>query len=248
MNLANFRELGGLENKDGKTVQSKRLLRSGEVYQLSDKTKDMLASYRLKKIVDLRGQQEIEKRPDDELPEVEYQWIDIMKEVHNSGSLNDLMAVGDVDAVDQHMLAIYDNLVLNEGAQAGYKQYFEELLATEEGSVLFHCFAGKDRTGVAAALTLELLDVPREAIYQDYLQTNIMRQEPNQVLYEAMKKEGMTKEQLASMKIALEVRKAYLERAYELIEANYGDVKSYAQQIYSLSNSDIQDLQKLYLV
>lgn len=247
MNLANFRELGGLENRDGKHVSHKRLLRSGELYQMNEEAKKLLEDYHLATIVDLRGEDEIQSHPDDIFQAVDYVWIDIMKEVEDTGSLHDLTRLGDPEAVNQHMLKIYHHLVMNEGAQQGYQRYFEELLKTESGSVLFHCFAGKDRTGIAAALTLELLDVPRELIYQDYLKTNVSRQAPNKKLYAAMKKQGMTKEQLAGMKVALEVRKEYLEQAYQLIDENYGNVLAYAKGVLNVSKSDIKELQKLYL-
>lgn len=247
MNLANFRELGGIENRDGKKVKHYRLLRSGEIYKIDDKSRETLKEFQLVKVLDLRGEAEREKRPDDHLPNVDFQWIDIMKEVHDDGSLDDLATIGSPDIVDQHMMGIYDKLILNNGAQEGYQEYFEELLKTEEGSVLFHCFAGKDRTGIAAALTLELLDVPKDKIYEDYLATNVMRQKPNEKFYAMMKERGMEDAQLESFRIALEVRGAYLDRAYQLIEENFGDVPAYAREVLRLSPTDIRMLKALYL-
>ncbi|WP_265458236.1 tyrosine-protein phosphatase [Enterococcus sp. HY326] len=247
MDLANFRELGGLKNKEGQLVSHNRLLRSGELYQIDAEAKNLLANHQLATIVDLRGEDEIAGHPDDIFPAVDYVWIDIMKEVHNSGSLNDLTKVGDVDGVDQHMLGIYDNLAMNAGAQAGYQRYFEELLRTEDGAVLFHCYAGKDRTGVAAALTLDLLDVPRETIYQDYLKTNELRKAPNELLFDEMRKKGLTDDQLAGMKVALEVKQEYLERVYQLLDTNYGGVAGYAKDALKLSQTDLADLKKMYL-
>lgn len=246
MRLANLRGLGGIENTEGKKVKYQRLLRSGEIYQIDDKSKQKLEEYQLVKIIDLRGENEIAKHPDDELPNVNYHWIDIMKEVHDNGSLADLTHI-EAEVVNQHMLSIYNNLVMNPGAQEGYQEYFEELLKTEHGSVLFHCFAGKDRTGIAAALTLELLDVPKELIYQDYLETNVQRQKPNEALFDQLRGQGMDENQLEGFRVAMEVRPAYLDRAYELLEKNYGGVQGYAKGALNLSESDMKDLKKLYL-
>ncbi|MBP1046345.1 tyrosine-protein phosphatase [Enterococcus sp. BWM-S5] len=246
MNLANFRELGGIKTNVGKTVKHNRLLRSGEVYQLDEKSLDALQTHELVKIIDLRGEKEISTRPDDELDNVAYEWIDIMKEVHHDASLEDLFDVSDIGAVDRHMMEIYENLILNAGAQKGYRQYFHELLSTEKGSVLFHCFAGKDRTGVAAALTLELLEVPKEAIYRDYLETNVQRQKPNELFLAEAAAKGMRPEQLAGIKVAMEVKKDYLDYAYQLVDQNFGGIEKYTQDILKLSQSDIQLLRQMY--
>ncbi|MGC6769597.1 tyrosine-protein phosphatase [Enterococcus sp. LJL128] len=246
MKLANFRELGGIKTKDGKQVKHKRLLRSGEVYQLDEKSLKVLEAHELTKIIDLRGEKEINERPDDQLANVSYQWIDIMKEVHHNASMEDLFDVSDIGAVDQHMMDIYENLILNTGAQQGYREYFQQLLSTEQGSVLFHCFAGKDRTGVAAALTLELLEVSKETIYKDYLDTNIQRQKPNALFLAEAASRGLTKEQLAGIKVAMEVKKEYLDYAYQLIDQNFGNVSEYAKDILKLSSSDVQLLKQMY--
>lgn len=247
MNLANFRELGGHQSKNGKKVKKKRLLRSGEVYQLNEASIHTLNQHELTKIIDLRGEEEIASRPDDKLNDVSYHWIDIMKEVHSNSSMKELMDKSDIGAVDQHMLEIYENLILNEGAQKGYRNYFEELLATETGSVLFHCFAGKDRTGIAAALTLELLEVPKESIYADYLETNRQRQKPNELFLAEAASQGLNEKQLAGAKVALEVKREYLDYAYKLINQHYGSVDNYTHEILKITSQDIQLLQHLYL-
>lgn len=247
MKLANFRDLGGVTNREGRKVKQYRLLRSGEVYQISEESRDLLHQHQLTKIIDLRGTHEINTRPDDELPTVSYHWIDIMKEAQHTGSMEDLVDMADVDAVDQHMMDIYTQLVTTKGAQEGYREYFEELLKTDSGSVLFHCFAGKDRTGMAAALTLELLDVSKDAIYEDYLLTNQQRQEANKYFLDNAAAQGAQPEQLAGLKVALEVRKAYLDHAYQLIQQEFGGVTGYSKEVLQLSPADIRDLQHMYL-
>lgn len=247
MNLANFRELGGYQSNNGKKVKKNRLLRSGEVYQLNEASMQVLIHHELTKIIDLRGEKEISSRPDDQLNDVSYHWIDIMKEVHNTGSMEDLLDMSDIAAVDSHMMGIYKNLILNEGAQEGYRKYFEELLMTETGSVLFHCFAGKDRTGIAAALTLELLEVPKKIIYEDYLETNKQRQKPNELFLAEAASRGLNEEQLAGVKVALEVKKEYLDYFYELMDQHFGGVKNYTKEVLKVTSQDIQLLQHLYL-
>lgn len=247
MNLANFRELGGIETLHGQKVRTDRLLRSGEVYQVNQASLERLANHQLVKIIDFRSEKEIAERPDDQLQNVAYQWIDIMKEVPKNASLEDLIRDKNAAAVDQHMVAIYEQLAVNAGVQKGYQHFLNTLLTLETGSVLFHCFAGKDRTGIAAALVLELLNVSRENIYADYLKTNQQREKTNHVFLTKAAEQGLNAEQLASIKVALQVKATYLDRWYQVIDQEYGDVKRYAKECLAIGNAEIQQLQQLYL-
>lgn len=247
INLANFRDLGGLTTKNGQALKAKRLLRSGEVYQLNQASLDLLRQHQLVKIIDLRGKDEITSRPDDQLSNVAYHWIDIMKDVEEKGSLEDFLDMGDLVAVDQHMLEIYTRLILNPGAQVGYREYFEALLANESGGVLFHCFAGKDRTGIAAALTLALLEVPEALIYEDYLKTNQARQAANQAILAHAASQGMTDEQQQGLKIALEVKASYLRHAQTLMDEHFGGLSGYTKEVLQLKDNDVRLLRQLYL-
>ncbi|WP_288746158.1 tyrosine-protein phosphatase [uncultured Enterococcus sp.] len=247
MNLVNFRDLGGVKTSGGRKIKANRLLRSGELVQLDEEGKAVLNQHQLAKVIDLRSEDELAKRPDDRLHTIDYQWIDIMKDVQEDSSMDALLQAGELAAVDRHMKQIYTNLVENDGAKRGYRQYFEQLLATESGGVLFHCFAGKDRTGMAAAYALELLDVPRTAIYQDYLQTNSQRKKPNEALFAELREQGATAQQIAGIKIAMEVSPTYLDHAYHLIETNYGSMQNYAEEALALSKQDQKDLKSLYL-
>ena len=67
------------------------------------------------------------------------------------------------------MEEVYERMMLDEQSQRGFAQFFDDVLAAEDGSVLWHCTIGKDRAGLAAALLLHALGVKREAVEQDYL-------------------------------------------------------------------------------
>lgn len=229
MNLANFRDLGGLPSRLGKAVKSKQLLRSGEVVELNAEASQLLKEeYQLGAIIDLRGAEEIRERPDDVLENVDYHWIDIMKDSQESSGMEDFLAIDTIETADRYMLSIYDHLILNKVAQAGYRTYFETLLSANRGSTLFHCFAGKDRTGIAAALTLEFLEVPRTHIYRDYLETNVLRAKPNQELIDQAVAQGATELQQAGLRVALEVKSEYLDHAYHLIDTQFGGISGFA--------------------
>jgi protein-tyrosine phosphatase len=86
--------------------------------------------------------------------------------------------------------------------------------------VLFHCAAGKDRTGIAAMLILETLEVARPLIYQDYLKTSLRQQENARLLAQAAAR--CNPAQQAAFGIALQVDSRYLDRFYTTVEQHYG--------------------------
>lgn len=90
----------------------------------------------------------------------------------------------------------------------------------------FHCFAGKDRTGVAAALILKSLGVSDEQIFADYLKTITARKQENQAILDYLR-DQLTSSQLQDVAVALTVQKSYLERYFKAIKQNYGDFDNY---------------------
>lgn len=83
------------------------------------------------------------------------------------------------------MLNLYENLALDSVACQGYNQFIKLLLVPNQ-PLIFHCFAGKDRTGVGAALFLKLLSVSDDQIMMNYLQTNQMRTVENKQILEKL--------------------------------------------------------------
>ncbi len=85
--------------------------------------------------------------------------------------LRELFIRGDVSTLDPDELlsSTYQHFVADHTPT--YRQFFKELLNAEGRPLLFNCTAGKDRTGFAAALILQILGVPDETIREDYLLT-----------------------------------------------------------------------------
>ncbi|MBA1393807.1 tyrosine-protein phosphatase, partial [Lactobacillus sp. XV13L] len=204
MKLINFCDLGGLTTQDHHTIKTKQLLRSGELVGLDKDTKNKLREdYHLTLAIDFRRDFEIKERPDDQISGVEIINIDILKSANNNASLEDFITIGASDQVDQHMLNIYHDLVMDPNAQAGYQQFLQLVLHNTTGSTLFHCFAGKDRTGFGAALILSLLGVDEAQILADYLKTNQDRKDANDAIIATYRQQGASPEALEALAIAL---------------------------------------------
>lgn len=225
--LVNFRDIGNIATQDGKRVKPNLFLRSGEVVNVHQSAVDLLLNeYKLETIIDLRREKETTERPDDTLTGVDYVNIDILKDVKGQGaSFEDLLK--GAGTADIGMLELYEELVLTDGARRGYRQFLELILNKPKSPILFHCFAGKDRTGMAAAIILKSLNVSDKLIFDDYLKTNEMRKEANQLIVNDLRSKGLTEEQLNEVLVMMNVDKRYLEHSFKIIDKEFGGFEQY---------------------
>lgn len=249
--ITNFRDIGGIKNKEGKQIKKDVFLRSGELSKLTKEDEQRLeTSYRLGKIIDLRSVAEVEKRPDMSVPKTEYVHIDILEDIQDEGaSIEDFVKIGSPEKSASYMEKLYTDIALNTTAQKGYNQFFEEIVALQNNeSILFHCFAGKDRTGIAALLVLELLDVPRESIYTDYLLTNNLRKKENTMILEQAKKAQLEEANLEALHVALNVDSSYLDNFYQTVEKQYGDLSAYLKQAIGIDKGTKEILNHRFIL
>ena len=169
---ANFRDLGGYHNSQGKTVRWRRLFRSDALQDLTP-TDSRLAIEELNigLVVDLRNSNEVERDGRGPLPGqgAEYLHLPLLE-----GRGIPPFTGGDVV---ERLSSAYQWLIHNAGegvasAVNGIAASVRAEPADGRGAVVFHCSAGKDRTGLLAALLLEILGVDSETITADYLLTN----------------------------------------------------------------------------
>jgi len=248
--LVNFRDLGDISGADGKKIKPKKILRAGEPINLSDTASNFLKTEcNLSKIVDFRSTKECEERPNDVIEGTEYIHIDIMKSItHNKTSMDDFIKNATSENVKVDMINTYRDIVVNLEAQESYREFINILLNNEEGSVLFHCFAGKDRTGIGAMLVLEILGADREDIFIDFLKTNELRIAANRAIIETVKEYGYSEEELDALKTSLNVDISYLEAAYDTICKEYESVEQYIENVLKISQEDVKKLREMYLV
>lgn len=248
--ITNFRDLGGIQNKDGQTILSKRILRSGELSRVSIKEQiELLEVYQLGKIIDLRSEEEVTERPDKIFENTEYRHIDIFKYEKEGSGLEDFQEIATAEKAQEYMKNTYRTMATNRGAQEGFTQMIEETLSTisSDNSVLFHCFAGKDRTGVSAALLLEILNVPKDIIYTDYMTTNALRVKENDELIQLAQSNGLNEESIEAFKIALNVEEDYLDTFYQTVNKEFGNIQDFISTQLEITPSMQNDLRSLLL-
>ena len=166
--VSNFRDLGGLPLVGGGVTRQGRLLRSATLRSLSDTGVDQLNSIPVGNIVDLRT------RAEDRLdPEPRIEGVSVTKVALSGGetarTVRQALTTGEEIQPQDILLDMYLSMVENEGDSIGQAiSLTADALSRDDGAVLIHCTAGKDRTGLVVAMILDAIGVHREAIINDY--------------------------------------------------------------------------------
>jgi protein tyrosine/serine phosphatase len=160
----NFRDLGGYPTDDGRQVRSRQLFRSDTLSDLSDEDLVVLADIGLATIIDLRTPTEVEREGRGPLENHPINYINLSVLPEESGET--VAAPPPMDAHPGERYLWY--LEVGKTALATALQMTTE---DEAYPLVFHCAAGKDRTGVLAALVLGCLGVRSESIVEDYAET-----------------------------------------------------------------------------
>ncbi|MEO1487982.1 MAG: tyrosine-protein phosphatase [Pseudomonadota bacterium] len=164
----NFRDLGGYETENGKTVKWGRVFRSGVMHKLTDADYEYLGDLGITTVCDFREEDERAEEPTDwRAGEIEYMTFAAPPETGEERAMFAPLMDPEAtpDDVRQAMAAGYPGIAERE--DEGYTAMFDQLAA---GNIplAFNCSAGKDRAGTAAALLLTALGVPRKTVVYDY--------------------------------------------------------------------------------
>lgn len=229
----NLRDIGGYTTADGKTVTRGLVYRSDVFNPMGPADLAKLDSLGLKRNYDLRTTAEIEAQPDQMPVGVEHVQLDVLGEEGEAANakLAELLQdppraraeLGD-GKVEELFADGYRKFVSLPGAQKAYRELFLSLGDASRLPAVFHCTAGKDRTGWAAAALLTLLGVPRETVMADYLRTNEYLLPYYGQAIDWFANAGGTREIAEAI---FGVKREYLEAAFDEMEQRYGTVEKY---------------------
>jgi protein-tyrosine phosphatase len=234
----NFRDVTGPDAAyvatDGSTLRRGVAFRSNELL-LSAADAKSLTRLGITAIYDLRSDHEVEVHPDVEVAGATWTQLEV------KGIPMD--AVSDLhDRATAHstMQQVYRGFVEVEGARAAFASLFRAI-ADGEGGALFHCTAGKDRTGWASALLLHLAGVDDATILEDYLLTNTFSSATRE------KYLGMVREHLGADKVDVYERvmvadEAYLQEGYGAATTAYGSREGYLREGLGLDEDTLERL------
>lgn len=244
--MKNFRDLGGYQVEDGRTVRWGRLFRSDSLHKLSAGDLQVLSALKLERVIDFRSDHEKIRRPDILPTDIRYVEIPILdastKVWHES---RDDM-VKDSKKIDPVTYMTATNLELASKFTPEFRRFVHEVLAANGHPLLFHCAAGKDRTGFGAALLLRVLGAPMETVMQDYTLTDTY-------LLGAYKWNLLMAQFLKGKRFADGVRgfvrahPDYLLAAFRTLEETHGSFLNYVRDGLEITDADIAKLKSTYL-
>ncbi|HET9693627.1 MAG TPA: tyrosine-protein phosphatase [Steroidobacteraceae bacterium] len=248
----NLRDFGGYATRDGRRLRQGRLFRSGVLNRLAPDAVRTLQALPLRAVCDLRRAEERRLEPNPHFGhEVRtFQWEST---VETSPIRERSFAQStSIDEARDAMRAMYRRIpFLLQGRLAGV---FEALAHAGDGAVVVHCSAGKDRTGVAVALVLAALAVPRETIVEDYVLTNAAVDLRLRLLGEDATGVGLsaTADPIRALpplarEAVLDAHPSYLLAALEAIEARHGSIERYLGDELRLDTSLLSRVRASFL-
>ncbi|AEV94698.1 tyrosine-protein phosphatase [Pediococcus claussenii] len=252
-NGTNFRELGGYKNTEGRVIKWHKVVRSGKLGDLSDEELEFLKQYGVKYDIDFRSPEERADSPD-RVPEgVKYEFDPVFKiDETQSTKQNELLKYKmqqDAQTGMREMQKVYRDVVHQQQSQKAYRQFFDYLLdnSDEDSTLLFHCTAGKDRTGMGAVFLMNALDIDEDTIKADYLLTNRASKNRIDEVIQNLQLKNAPAPFIQSMRALQSVHISYYNVATNEMKNMSGSVLGYMRDHLKISNQEIKDLQRIYL-
>lgn len=244
----NFRDLGGYPAAGGRRVRRGVLFRSDAPDGLTEADHEELGRLGIRLVCDFRAGGEKKRAATRwKAPEPEYWPLPITPDVNDMEILQRLRAEPVPETTRAAMLSIYRTMPFGSAPQ--YKALLGRIRAGHL-PVLFHCSAGKDRTGMFAALLLTALGTPRDVVMDDYLLSDEYLRDSRTVrrLVVAMQRllgvEGSSADVVMPF---LTVERQYLDTAFEAIEAARGTVERYLEEDLGLDEAATGELRERLL-
>ena len=150
------------------------------------------------------------------------------------GALKMLRAVQDDPA--QIMMDIYERMVLDEASQRGFASFFDDVLDTPDGAVLWHCTIGKDRAGLAAMLLLHVLGASHEDILRDYEATNRYVASRTEDIMDALATYHLAGKLDKSIQVINAADPRFLQAALDAIDREFGGLDAYVEKALGITD------------
>lgn len=243
----NFRDVGGYRSANGQTVKWNKIYRSDSLSTLTAKDQVKLSKLAITIDCDLRSRYEKHSSPDMAWPNVHLIDLPVY-----SDNIEDTQSGHRVfrflhhipDMRDNFIGRIYQQTLLSDHSRKMFAKIFTELLELPENEALvYHCSAGKDRTGMVSALILMALDVDDDTIARDYLLTN--------KLYDfAVSRQLPSNDEITQMVSKMNVTKGEgiaIRGITETIRGGWGDFPTFFKKELGFSDADLAQFRQMYL-
>lgn len=244
----NFRDLGGYPLACGGRLRGGLLYRSDHLGALTSSDRDALSELGIATVVDLRRADERTESPD-KLDGTEIREIHLPVEIAGAQvtSIRKEVIAGRIDEAGARDCLLQANEAFVRHSSEVFSRFLHVLLEVEHLPLVFHCTAGKDRAGYAAALVLLVAGVPRDLIIQDYLATNRFNAGFRaQLMAEMQEGEGVN-ERRAAVNALMQVEAHYLGSALDLMDQRHGNTQQYLTDALDFDHVKQEQLRSLLL-
>ena len=248
--VSNFRDLGGYRTEDGKTVKWGKLYRAANFAETSRADQQVLERIQLHALIDFRSTAEKQEEPN-QLPENPgYQIVEIPTMDGGDTSVSETIMArfesGDFSDFDPDTFMVEANRQFATTFTPQFREFIGVVQQAGGEPVVWHCSAGKDRTGFAAAILLRILGVPADVVMQDYMLSHdyaLAARQKELTLVRVLKGQ----EAAEKLQVLLGVEEPWLQAAFDTIDQQYGSFDNYVAQALGLNEADIATLQTMLL-
>lgn len=258
--VANARELGGYVMRDGRKIRRGLLLRSGNLLPATDADIQRLATfYRVAHVCDFRGESEVNYAPDPDIPNSDNLHLPSIDPTCDDWKGTELADVAQNFTIERMVKAsmteeakmltrnMYPSLVTNEFTQLQYATFLNYVVNTEDGSVLWHCSQGKDRTGWGSAFVLAALGADRDLIIEDFDLSNIFYKDLLDTITKQLVAAGGTEDDIDVLRAFIGCSRKNFIYTLELIDKEYGSLHDFIVNQLCLTDEEMQKMRNRYL-
>ena len=245
----NFRDLGGYLSGDGRYTRWGKIYRTDKLSSLSEQDQRYLQGLGVKRIVDFRSDEERNTAPHTLHPEsrILIDPLPINVEAAQIERVTARLQEQNVSAEDMVEFLMSANRAMVTHFTDTYRNWIHSLLSDDHYPQLFHCTAGKDRTGLAAALLLRALGVSEETVMEDYLATNHYTAARIDEIIRQIQEMDVFKVEEPVIRTLFHVQPQYINAAFEVIAERYGDIEAYLQDGLALDRFQREQLRDMLL-
>ena len=242
--IHNFRDYGGYGVRAGRLARG-RLWRSGQHAGASPADLARVRDLGIATVIDLRGDSERAAFPclrhDDFAGDVLFYPGETASLHGQAAHAEAADAIRTADDARDRMIRLYRGMAFRD-VLIGTWRLYGDALASRDGSSLLHCLAGKDRTGVGAALIHHLLGVHHDDIVEDYLLTNSAGNIAARIASQSHNLADMGLSD-AAMRVVLGVEAVYLDTAFAAIRERHGSIAAYAETVLGVGPVQIRAME-----
>lgn len=241
---SNTRELGGYKTEDGRSLKWGVLYRSDKLSELTDADQEYLLQLGIKRVIDFRSSEEKQNEPDQLPSTIKY----IEMPIEADGAIRpkvEAILKGDLNE-DVGAILVETNKEFISDFSGVYKGFIESLIENQEPT-LFHCTAGKDRAGFAAALVLLAVGVPEKIVIEDYMKTNKYTEETIQDYINKINLYSLGSVDAEILRPLLGVEERFIRAALDEIKQKYGSVENFIRDELKIRDESIIELKNFLL-